>query len=390
MRYSRRRTTTGAILGLLALGAFVPTSTSATVPPESALAVGAAQVLTDDGSHLVGDGTGQEYVRYGTRWSTTTLTYGFVNHTGDLTVGAQEDAVARALATWSSVTPLQFQPVPDCGLAFNAVDCTTPDIRIAFGTGDHGGGGRDPDFDGPGGTAAHAYYPPPNGLSAAGDVHLDDGEQWTTTGGGTDLESIVLHELGHALGLAHATAGQCQTTAGPNRPIMCSVLIGIDRTLAPDDVAGAQAMYGPPVSACGGRAVTVDVGAGDLPTAGDDVIIGTGGPDVIAAGAGHDIVCGGAGDDEIDLGPGNDRGIGGGGADLLQGRSGADRLEGGGGSDHLVSGDQDDDVLGGPGGDDIDAGRGADTISAGPQSDDCDGRGGRDTATSCEARRNIP
>ena len=48
---------------------------------------------------------------------------------------------------------------------------------------------------------------------------------------------------------------------------------------------------------CLGRAVTVNLGAGQQPTAGNDVIMGTSGNDTINAGQGDDVVCGGAGND---------------------------------------------------------------------------------------------
>lgn len=390
--------TTACAVTLAIVGATAVSSRSAGPPAERTsgadlLAVSAVEVPVqpDDGGHRVGaeDPGPGEYAAYGTRWSDTDLTYGFADHTTDLSVVAQEAAVARALATWSSVSPLTFTEVPDCGLAFDAPNCLTPDIRIAFGTGDHAGGANDPDFDGPGGTAAHAFYPPPNGASAAGDLHLDDGERWSTTGAGVDLESVVLHETGHALGLAHATAAQCPLQAGANRPIMCSTIVGVDRTVALDDIAGIQALYGPPAVACAGRAVTVDLGKGQLPTAGTDVILGTAGPDTIAAGNGADIVCGGGGDDTIDPGAGNDQVLGGAGADVIYGRSGADRLEGGGGNDRLLAGDDNDQLYGGSGGDALDGGAGADRLYAGSQSDTCNGRGGNDAQTGCEQRTSI-
>ncbi len=56
-----------------------------------------------------------------------------------------------------------------------------------------------------------------------------------------DIESLILHELGHAaVGLNHPTNdGTCQ--------VMCvdSECLGhIKRKLTPDDVAGAQFLYG--------------------------------------------------------------------------------------------------------------------------------------------------
>ena len=330
-----------------------------------------------------------EFSLSGTRWTDLDLTYGFVNHTADLSVAGQEAAVARALATWSSVSRLTFTKVPDCGLAFDSPNCLTPDIRISFGTGDHSGGMHDPDFDGPGGTAAHAFYPPPNGSSAAGDLHLDDAERWSTTGGGVDLESVVLHEIGHSLGFSHASASQCPLQASANRPIMCGTIVGIDRTVAPDDIAAIRSLYGAPAAACAGRAVTVDLGRGQLPTAGVDVVLGTPGPDRITTGNGADIVCGGGGADTIDPGADNDHVLGGAGNDVLYGYTGADRLEGGDGNDRLLAGDDDDQLYGGSGADDLDGGAGADMLYAGTQSDRCNGRGGNDAETGCESRISI-
>jgi hypothetical protein len=313
----------------------------------------AGQVLTDEGGHTVDGPTGQEFVAHGTTWPGPVVTYGFVNRTADLPVAAQEAAIERALATWASVTPLRFERAADCGYGFNDSRCPEPDIRISFGSGSHAGSG-DPAFDGPGGTVAHAYYPPPNGITAAGDVHLDDAETWTTTGGGVDLETIALHELGHSLGLAHATTGTCGATTGANRSIMCSSLSGTDRTLAPDDIAGIQSLYGPPENACGGYTVTVDLGAGGAPTPGADVIRGTDGPDVIDGLGGNDVICAARGDDVVNGGPGADRLIGGGGGDVVRGGRGPDTLRGGAGVDRCVGGQ------------------------------------GRDVASSCERRRGVP
>ena len=212
---------------------------------------------------------------------------------------------------------------------------------------------------------------------------------WSTSGSGVDLESVVLHELGHALGLTHATAAQCPLQASSTRPIMCGTLVGVDRTLAQDDINGIQSLYGPPAVACAGRAITVDLARGQVPTGGADVILGTPATDAINGGGGADTVCGGGGNDTIDGGGGNDRIVGGGGNDTLFGRTGVDRLEGGTGRDHLLAGDQNDTLYGGAGGDNLDGGTGADRLYAGTQSDICYGRGGQDSATGCEHSSGI-
>lgn len=61
-----------------------------------------------------------------------------------------------------------------------------------------------------------------------------------------------------------------------------------------------------PLPRCNGLVVTVDIGAGDVPTEGPDVILGTNGADVINALGGDDTICGLAGDDVITGGGGLD------------------------------------------------------------------------------------
>ena len=134
--------------------------------------------------------------------------------------------IRNALSAWSAVANIQFTEVADNGLPFNQSGATG-DIRISAHS-----------IDGDSGTLAHGYYPPPNGTSAAGDVHFDDGEVfWSCSpgGGGIDIGIVAAHEFGHAIGLDHSTS----TTAlmGPfYNP-------SIPGPLA-DDIAGAQNIYG--------------------------------------------------------------------------------------------------------------------------------------------------
>lgn len=78
------------------------------------------------------------------------------------------------LDRWESVSngKLSFLARSDAGRVFNYLgssqnDAYSGDIRI----GAH-------KMDGPSRTIAHAYFPPPNGSTAAGDLHLDDAENW--------------------------------------------------------------------------------------------------------------------------------------------------------------------------------------------------------------------
>lgn len=135
------------------------------------------------------------------------------------------------------------------------------------------------------------------------------------------------------------------------------------------------------LAACGGRVVTVNLGLGESPTAGADVILGTSAAESISAFGGDDVVCGGGGADTIGLSTGNDRALAGPGTDTVTGGPGNDTLKGQGGNDTLSGGDGNDTLKGGDGND---------THNGGPGTDTCNGGAGTDTATACEVKVNIP
>jgi Ca2+-binding RTX toxin-like protein len=133
-----------------------------------------------------------------------------------------------------------------------------------------------------------------------------------------------------------------------------------------------------PVPTCNGLAVTVFIGAGDLPTEGDDVILGTGGADVIDALGGDDTVCGLDGGDLIYGRDGNDTLYGDEGDDVLIGNAGNDTINGGDDNDRVYSGSSDDIINGDAGDDILNGGNGADTISGDAGMDRILGGGGDD------------
>lgn len=115
-------------------------------------------------------------------------------------------------------------------------------------------------------------------------------------------------------------------------------------------------------------------------TAGNDVIVGTQGMDLIGAKAGNDLVCGRAGMDRIYGDAGQDTIFGGNDMDIIDGNDGRDMIFGGNANDILLGSDGRDvlcgdngmDVLtGGADGDRIDGGNGNDVIQGGPAFDAC-------------------
>ena len=169
-----------------------------------------------------------EFVVDGREWSTTALTYFFASGTSDISGTGEQDAIEEALRLWEEATPLTFTEAGSAGAA---------DIVISFGSGEHGDGFP---FDGTNGTLAHAFYPPPNGGSLAGDAHFDDAETWSaaeqaTGGQPIDLVTVAAHEIGHSLGLAHSSVSGA---------LMNPFYTGSHRFLGVDDIAGIQSIYG--------------------------------------------------------------------------------------------------------------------------------------------------
>lgn len=166
------------------------------------------------------------FVAQGNRWPGPTVSYSHDSTSPDVSDAQVRAALRGAFDRWQAVVPLTFvESASGAG-----------DIRVSFAVGDHGDGAGNA-FDGPSGTLAHCFFPPPNGGAIAGDCHFDEAETWTVGDPvtGIDLDTVALHELGHGIGLDHSA----DTAA-----VMFAFYGGARRELHPDDVAGAQSIYG--------------------------------------------------------------------------------------------------------------------------------------------------
>ncbi|VVC44925.1 Hypothetical protein CINCED_3A002423 [Cinara cedri] len=167
----------------------------------------------------------KRYVVSSNVWNKRSLTYYIFNFTPKLPHESIRNEIQKALSKWSRFSQLKFLEVNNENFA---------DIVISFGVADHGD--QFP-FDGPGNTLAHAFYPGELG-PLGGDIHFDDSEDWTldnSTNNGVDFYSVVLHEMGHSLGLRHSTAPDSIMNPYYKGPQL--------QDIGYDDISGMRSVY---------------------------------------------------------------------------------------------------------------------------------------------------
>lgn len=298
--------------------------------------------------------------------------------------------IRRALDTWAEAS----------GITFVEVDAGLGDIRFSLHPmeGMTNSAGRQ--------TSGFAYYPqtgwyvgndgrPTDFFTVHGGIGGDVFLNASMFGSAASIApgqrgySILLHEIGHAIGLKHPFEGT--PVISPGRDNGAYTIMSYDRpqgttTLGSVDIEATRFLYGTgSVQAVwNDRADRVEISG----RARSEWLLGTGLDDRIMGFSGHDRLLGKAGDDLLLGGRGRDRLFGGEGQDRLAGQVGNDRLDGGAGDDTLIGGaghdrlagaENDDRLKGHAGNDKLYGGDGRDALSGGSGQDRMFGGFDRDT-----------
>jgi len=183
-------------------------------------------------------------------WSGFPVRYFITNRdVAGVTAPQLQQAVDRAFHTW--------QAVPNVSLSsefvgFTGLPPVSGDGANVIGFEDH------PELDRVLGATSFTLDTV-TGEILESDIFLNSTFPWSVAASGEagrqDVESIVVHELGHLHGLGHSALGETEILAGGGRRVLgeSSIMFpiaftagSVNRTLHPDDVAGISDLYGSP------------------------------------------------------------------------------------------------------------------------------------------------
>jgi predicted Zn-dependent protease len=157
-------------------------------------------------------------------WPKLHLTWSLAKPWEGLDEGTQRTEIQRALDTWAA----------ECPLTFSFVD-SGANITITFESGDLGDGTRFDQFSGTDrNEMARAFFP---GTTRQGVIQLDATELWSVEARNDQphLYSILLHEIGHVLGVEHVSHPSAAMAADYTGPV---------QGLTAADVQAIQRLYG--------------------------------------------------------------------------------------------------------------------------------------------------
>lgn len=238
--------------------------------------------------------------------------------------------VETAFSAWTAIANIRFA---------EASDPSTAHLSVYWDA-----------VDGDGGTLGYATLSDPDGDgliegAAVGEVSrigIDPDDE-------ISFDQVVLHEVGHILGLAHTTA--YWSVMHPENSQASSIITS-------GDVGAIRSLYGPAIST-----PTVIGTEGDdtlwrtgqvdwqfRALDGDDTAFGAGGNDIVYGNHGDDVLYGGYGRDTVYGGQHNDHLNGHYGADVLYGNLGLDTIDGTtdqGEADWMNGGQHNDQILAG-------------------------------------------
>lgn len=269
------------------------------------------------------------------------------------------EVVKKAFAEWSSYANIEFLGVADSNAHVGR--SAYADIRLSTayidGSSQYGSD-----------TYAQTFFPD-NSNYRGGDMVFDSANSslW-------DYDSfyrVVLHEIGHAIGLAHSTS---------RSSVMYGEYSSGKNHLTRDDWQGAKSIYGAqddaPIVytlASSEKNIHLVSGISNL------IIKGNSLSNEILGSAEAEVIHGGNGDDTLKGNSGNDYLYGEERNDSLSGGSGDDLLDGGSASDTLRGDDGNDSLYGSWGADQLFGGLGKDRLDGGTGNDSLNGDGGNDT-----------